>query len=73
MLLLLGCPPVEIANNSDPRYRMVVRGEVANMLQQWGINISLESVDLIIHILREIPEQRYTIQQMLAHPWMNIP
>jgi serine/threonine protein kinase len=71
-IMLTGCPPVEIANINDPRYRMVVRGDIGSMLQQWGINISLESIDLLVHILKAIPEQRYTIQQILAHPWMNM-
>lgn len=71
-IMLTGCPPVEIANASDPRYKMVVRGNIANMLQQWGINVSVEAIDLISHILREAPEERYTIQQILAHPWMNM-
>lgn len=40
-------------------------------LQPWWDDISATSKDLITHLLCVDPEERYTIDEFLAHPWCN--
>ena len=40
-------------------------------LSPWWDDISSSSKDLITHLLCVDPAQRYTIDEFLAHPWMN--
>ena len=67
---LTGVPPVDVAMDSDERYRMVAAGHLREMVIQWGMEMSDEVLDLIQRILRPDPAQRLTISQILAHPWM---
>ncbi|EFA82250.1 putative protein serine/threonine kinase [Heterostelium album PN500] len=36
-----------------------------------GFEVSDEAKDLVSHLIEKIPERRYTIEQCLAHPWVN--
>lgn len=40
-------------------------------LSPWWDDISSSAKDLITHLLCVDPSQRYTIDEFLAHPWMN--
>mmetsp|Transcript_11874 Transcript_11874/g.16268 ORF Transcript_11874/g.16268 Transcript_11874/m.16268 type:complete len:359 (+) Transcript_11874:53-1129(+) len=69
-IALTGIPPVDVALASDERYRMIAQGQLREMVMQWGMEMSDEVLDLIQCILRPDPNQRLTISQILAHPWM---
>lgn len=71
LFLLLGFPPIEIACPSDIRYNLLVNGELKTLLQHWSINLSDSVIDLIQRILRVDPSERMSIEEILAHPWMN--
>lgn len=71
-IMLTGVPPVDAATPLDPRFRMVCSGMIKAMLDQWGITLSLEAVDLLQRILRPVPEQRLTLQQISEHAWIHL-
>ena len=71
-ILLTGVPPVETSSQLDPRFRLICNGGLRQMLLQWNIHISEQAMDLLQRILRENPQERLTIAQMKAHPWMNL-
>jgi serine/threonine protein kinase len=71
-ILLTGVPPVETASPLDARYRMIRDGSLRTMLLQWNIHISEQAMDLLQNMLREDPGARLTIEQILAHPWMQL-
>lgn len=68
-IMLTGVPPVDTATQLDQRYRLICGGYLSNMLEQWGIRISGDAIDLISNILKPDPKDRLTIQQILSHPW----
>lgn len=70
-ILLTGVPPVETSSQLDPRFRLICSGGLRQMLLQWNIHISEEAMDLLQKILRGNPNERLTIREMKAHPWMN--
>lgn len=71
--LLAGFPPLEIASVTDPRYRRVMNGRLGSMIREWQLPINDDAVNLISGILRPIPLNRLTLDQILAHTWMNVP
>mmetsp|Transcript_5599 Transcript_5599/g.8319 ORF Transcript_5599/g.8319 Transcript_5599/m.8319 type:complete len:354 (-) Transcript_5599:92-1153(-) len=70
-IALTGIPPVDAALESDERYRMIAEGRLHVLTECWNMDLSHEVLDLIQHILRPDPNQRLSISQILAHPWMN--
>jgi len=71
-ILVTGVPPVDAATHMDPRYRMICRGNLSTMLQQWDIQLSSILVDLLSKLLKPIPIDRLTINQIMQHPWMQL-
>lgn len=70
-IMLTGRPPVEMASTMDGRYQMICQGGLHAMLDTWAIPMAPDAIDLIQRILRPVPEERLTIQQIFAHPWTN--
>lgn len=68
-IMLTGVPPVDTATAVDQRYRLICAGFLSNMLEQWGIKLSDEAVDLIKRILRPTPSDRLTLAEIMEHPW----
>jgi len=68
-IMLTGVPPVDTATAVDQRYRLICAGYLSNMLEQWGIKLSDEAVDLIKRILRPVPADRLTLTEIMEHPW----
>lgn len=71
-IMLTGVPPIESATPLDQRYRMVCAGLLGSMLEQWHMSVSNTAVDLISKILRPKPQDRLTIDEICAHPWMHV-
>ena len=72
-IMVTGYPPVEIALATDPRYVMIRDGRLAQMLRDWNVHISPVAIDLLNRILQEDPLGRLSIDDILAHPWMQGP
>lgn len=71
LYILLGFPPIEVASVSDLRYRYLINGKLNELLEHWGCCLSAEVIDLLHSILRERPEDRPSVRQILSHPWMS--
>jgi serine/threonine protein kinase len=72
-ILVTGVPPMDFANKLDARYVMITSGRMPYLLEQWGITLSPILVDLLMRMLRAHPPQRILPDQILSHPWMQLP
>jgi serine/threonine protein kinase len=70
-IMLVGLPPWEFAREEDPRYKMVVRGGLANMLQGWNRPISPLATDLLQKMLRANPRDRLSLEEVKDHDWVT--
>ena len=69
-IMLVGLPPWEFARAEDPRYKMVIKGQLARMLKSWGRPVSALAADLLQKMLMEDPRQRLSLTEMKDHPWV---
>jgi len=67
--LLCGFPPF-YDESINVLTEKVARGYYT-FLSPWWDDISASAKDLITHLLCVDPSQRYTIDEFLAHPWIN--
>lgn len=67
--LLCGFPPF-YDDNVKELTEKVARGQYS-FLSPWWDNISDSAKDLISHLLCINPDERFTIDQFFAHPWMQ--
>lgn len=67
--LLCGFPPF-YDESIQVLTEKVARGQYT-FLSPWWDDISKSAQDLISHLLTVDPEKRYTIQEFLAHPWIQ--
>ncbi|EWC43664.1 hypothetical protein DRE_01551 [Drechslerella stenobrocha 248] len=67
--LLCGFPPFYDESISVLTEK-VARGQYT-FLSPWWDEISKPAQDLVSHLLTVDPEKRYTIEQFMAHPWIN--
>jgi serine/threonine-protein kinase Chk1 len=70
-IMLTGVPPVRCANNLDAGFRLIGQGKLEAMLKQWGFDLSSHAVDLLVGILQPKSEDRLTLKEILAHPWIS--
>jgi calcium-dependent protein kinase len=68
--MLVGLPPWEFARPEDPRYKMVVKGKLARMLESWKRPVSPAAADLLQKMLMEDPRQRLSLTEVKDHPWV---
>ncbi|KAL7519989.1 hypothetical protein ACHAWX_004747 [Stephanocyclus meneghinianus] len=69
-IMLVGLPPFEWASFDDPRYRLICEGGLEQLLVQWKRPISHLAIDLIQSMLREHPQERLSLFQVMNHPWV---
>ena len=69
-IMLVGLPPFEWASFDDPRYRLICEGGLEQLLVQWKRPISHLPIDLIQSMLREHPQERLSLFQVMNHPWV---
>ncbi|KAK0632640.1 kinase-like domain-containing protein [Immersiella caudata] len=69
--LLCGFPPF-YDESIEVLTEKVAKGQFT-FLSPWWDDISKSAQDLISHLLCVDPEQRYTIKEFLAHPWIREP
>jgi len=67
--LLCGFPPFYDESISVLTEK-VARGQYT-FLSPWWDDISKPAQDLVSHLLTVDPDKRYTIEQFMAHPWIN--
>ncbi|KAI8987697.1 kinase-like domain-containing protein [Mycotypha africana] len=67
--MLCGFPP--FYDESVPVLTQKVASGRYTFMSPWWDDVSLEAKDLISHLLETNSKKRYTISQVLRHPWMN--
>ncbi|KAG1055912.1 hypothetical protein G6F43_002150 [Rhizopus delemar] len=67
--MLCGFPPF-YDESIDTLTEKVAKGHYT-FLSPWWDHISDDAKDLVSHLLEINPKKRYTIDQFLAHPWLN--
>ena len=68
-IMLVGLPPFELASRDDPRFRLICRGGLHQLVERWQRPISPEAIDLLQNMLRENPRDRLSLFQVMNHPW----
>ena len=72
--MVVGQPPFEKANQQDPRYRLLIRGDFPMFWKQYEtLNriFTKDFKDLINDMLSPEPTQRLTISEVKSHDWFN--
>ena len=69
-LMLTGFPPWERACTTDERFHFMTAGYLVQMLTEWEIGLSSDSMDLLQRMLFLDPKDRLSLDQVRAHPWM---
>lgn len=69
-LMLTGFPPWDRAAATDERFRYMSGGYLVQMLTEWEIPISSDAMDLLQRMLFLDPNDRLSLDQVRAHPWM---
>jgi calcium/calmodulin-dependent protein kinase I len=69
-ILLSGSPPFFEDERAD-LFEKIKTASYEFEDATWG-GISVEAKDLVTHILKANPAERYNCQQMMAHPWMSM-
>ncbi|CAB9507870.1 activated protein kinase catalytic subunit alpha-1 [Seminavis robusta] len=69
-LMLTGFPPWERACATDERFKYMTAGYLVQMLTEWELGLSSDSMDLLQRMLFLDPKDRLSLDQVRAHPWM---
>eukprot|EP00757_Euglenozoa_sp_SAG-D1_P017344 gene17344-759_t len=70
-ILLVGYPPFRGAS-TDEQFKLILSGEYKmDPKRGWG-DISNEAKDFVQQLLIKSPDERWTTEQALAHPWILI-
>lgn len=59
-------------HESDPQYYWMTNG-LQRLISDWGVNISSECLHLLQHMIQVDPRLRFTLEEVLQHPWFNLP
>ena len=70
-LMTTGFPPFEIADNSDERFQYFTSGYLADVVRSWQLGLSADLLDLLQRMMWVNPENRLSLDQVRAHPWMQ--
>lgn len=71
-LLLVGHKPFHWAHKSDKQFLLLSENRsLKDTLLYWGITLSDEAFDLLQNMLLRDPRQRFTLSQVMQHPWVK--
>lgn len=72
-IMVTGAPPFERPDDADPRFQMIARGRLSDMLDSWGMyHISASVRDLLAKMLVvDEPSRRLTVEEIAMHPWIR--
>ena len=71
-IMLVGLPPFEVASREDPRFELICRGGLHQLVERWQRPISPDAIDLLQNMLRENPCDRLSLFQVMNHPWCTV-
>lgn len=71
-LLLTGVLPYNVPSSCDPCFRCVNNFDIVRLLDAWNLRekVSFQAADLLNNMLCK-EEDRFTITEVLAHPWLT--
>lgn len=72
-ILFTGIPPFEMAIVEDERFEIVQRYGVRKLLELYEIQVPEVAIDLMESLLVSSPNQRFSIEEVLAHPYFEQP
>ena len=72
-LMLTGFPPWERACATDERFYYMTQGYLVQMLTEWNLGLSSDAMDLLQRMFWVDPQDRLSLEQVNAHPWMLKP
>jgi serine/threonine protein kinase len=58
--------------DSDAQYYWMTHG-LSRLLRDWGVNLSKECIHLLKHMLQVEPRLRLTLDEVIRHPWFELP
>ena len=62
---LVGKPPFEAETNNET-YKLITKVDV-----KYPAHVSTEAKDLISRLLRKVPSQRLSLEEVMDHPWIK--
>jgi len=71
-MMLTGAPPYQKPTPSDESFQWIMAGKIPELLEAWDRKLSPEALDLLQGMLRINPTERYTLEEVMNHPWMKI-
>ena len=69
--MVAGFHPWERPDRAEERFKYLTGGDLARMLTEWGLGLSEELLDLLQKMLFYYATDRLSLQQILAHPWIQ--
>ena len=64
--------PFRMPNPDDPNFRQIsIDRDLAGFLHAKNINLNASVVDLLQKMLMANPQHRYTLSEIIDHPWMQ--
>jgi serine/threonine protein kinase len=70
-VMLVGLAPFKWAHSTDKRFAQISRGGLSELLTALDIPLSPEAVDLLQGFFWKDPRQRWTLAEILDHPWVQ--
>jgi len=59
-------------HETDPQFYWMTHG-LERLLLDWGVQLSVECIHLMKHMLQIDPRLRLTLEEVLSHPWIQYP
>jgi len=70
-VMLVGLAPFKWAHPSDKRFAKISRGGLKQLISSLDIPLSPEAIDLLQGFFYSDPRERWTLAQVLDHPWVK--
>lgn len=70
-VMLVGLAPFKWAHSSDKRFAQISRGGLGDVVTALDIPLSPEAIDLLQGFFWKDPRQRFTLAEILDHPWVQ--
>lgn len=73
-IMVTQCLPFDKAVPDDVYYNLIIKNHSKtfwNIFEKEGVHLSPELKDLLLNMLQLEPHKRFSMEQILAHPWIN--
>jgi len=69
-MLVTGMPPFSVADVTDPRFKVIAKGRLGELLRHWNIPLDADVEDLLLKLLVVDPSKRITLEEVAQHPFL---